>query len=157
MSVTASINPLPVYVTDADVNRVAPKKEEDWVVNFGDPNDSVEEFPFCCAIGVIGHAIATEGDYDREIESLTPQHGEAFLKAMKEEVAGRSREGLILYTVTDNQVVERAGLEAVGFQIMAVFKNPKTGNRITLYGLLVNQPRSRPVHPKAAKKKLKRK
>lgn len=60
--------------------------------------------------------------------------------------------GLILYTLTDNQVTEREGLLAVGFEIMAEFKNPNTNNRITLFGKLVNQPRQAAKQSPAKKK-----
>lgn len=150
MAVKVSIHPLPVLVTDADVNKLNPPKDEpdDWEVEFGDSSDDGNEFPFCCAIGVLGGAMVTDGDGGED--AITPKHREAYKEALEGALHSRRGSGLVLYTLTDGQAVEREVLLECGFQVMAVFKNPHSNNRVTLYGRLQNQPRDKPV---AAKKK----
>lgn len=144
-SFTYTITSLPVLCTDKDVNKLMPKEDapQETVVYFQDPDDSEYEFPFCCGIGVIGGALAETADCDDE--EVKPKHKKQFADALRDKVATYRKSGLLLYTLLDNQVTERECLMETGWKVMAVFRNQNTGNRVTLYGLLINQPRKRPV------------
>lgn len=149
MSVKASIHPLPVLVTDADVNKLEVEEAPDqaYKVIFEDNH----EIGGCCGTRALGGATVNDDMHDND--ALWPQHKEAFKQALRDNESPRA--GLMVYTLVDNQVVEREGLLESGYQVTAVFKNPNTGNRVTLYCKLINQPRERPAPAKAAKKKAK--
>ena len=48
----------------------------------------------------------------------------------------------MIYTLTDDQAVEREGLLKAGFKEAAQFVNPSTHNRIRVFLLPTNQPRA---------------
>lgn len=52
--------------------------------------------------------------------------------------------GLVLYSLTDHQKVEKAALLENGFEELRTFKSPSTSNTITLYGKAINQPKPKP-------------
>ena len=150
MAVTAVINTLPVTLKEGDCKKLSPTHEPDYTVEFARDSgeDNVFEFPFCCAIKVLGDASVFNeaiGDYEKP----NKYNKEALAKELETRVNGFKYSGLVLYTLIDNQVTEKEVLLEQGFVVMAVFKNPSTENRITLYGKLINQPK----HRATAKKK----
>lgn len=158
MTVSAKINTLPVYCTDDDVNRFSDNDDANVSVTFGDPADNEHSFPFCCAIGVIGGCVV---DLDgQEFENVPSQFKEDFRDALKGRLSqcgpyeiNYKNYGLVMYSLTDDQKVEREVLEEEGWKIMSILRNPKTGNRVTLWGILQNQPSKQPVKDSKAKKK----
>lgn len=148
MTVAAKINKLPVLVTDADVNEPEKEDEAEYEVEF-----TIREFELCCGVMEVGHATAVDMNSYRQTEHIRPAHKAAFVEALKSLPYDYDTKGLATYTLTDNQTVEAEALVEAGFEVMAIFKNPNSGNRITMYGLLMNQPRAKPVAAKKAKKK----
>ena len=149
MTVAAKINKLPVLVTDADVNELEEEDEADWEVEF-----EVNEFELCCGVIEVGHAKVRDLNFARQSQNhMSAEHKVAFVEALKNLPYEYDTKGLAIYTLTDNQTVEAEALVEAGFEVMAIFKNPNSGNRITMCGLLMNQPRAKPVPAKKAKKK----
>lgn len=149
MTVAAKINKLPVLVTDADVRCRPPNdiqmNENEWEVSFG----VEKELESCCGVMELGRAVGYYGEQEFQ-DGLPPEAQAAMVEALNS-IAPSG--GLLLYHLTDNQKVEAEALVEAGFEVMAIFKNPNSGNRITMYGLLMNQPRAKPVAAKKAKKK----
>lgn len=90
------------------------------------------KFPGCCSI-VVAHEAEYEADADLP-------------KAMQALVAGEDTEhvntdkGLILYSLSDDQKVEKAALLGVDFVPITDFISPSTKNHVTLYARKINQP-----------------
>jgi len=148
MTVAAKINKLPVLVTDADVNELEEEDEVEYEVEL-----KVLAFELCCGVVEVGHAKTRDVNSYGQTEHIRPAHKAAFVEALKNLPYEYDTKGLATYTLTDNQTVEAEALVEAGFEVMAIFKNPGSGNRITMYGLLMNQPRVKPVAAKKAKKK----
>ena len=148
MTVAAKINKLPVLVTDADVNELEEEDEAEYEVEF-----ESNEFELCCGVVEVGHAKVRDVNSYGRTKHIGPEHKAAFVEALKDLPYEYDAKGLAIYTLTDNQTVEAEALVEAGFEVMAIFKNPNSGNRITMYGLLMNQPRAKPVPAKKAKKK----
>lgn len=138
MTVRATLKPLPGRVRESAVNKLEPPEKDE-------PNYSAyvssEELPFCCSVTVLGHADGDDGntEYGHE-EGLPEEFADAMAEAVEAEIGGDT--GLALYTLTDNQVGEAAGLEQAGFQVIAEFVSPSSKNRIRLFAKLCNQPRN---------------
>lgn len=150
MAVTAVINTLPVTLKEGDCQKLWQPKEMDYTVDFARDHceDNAFDFPFCCAIKVLGDA-SIFNEVTGVCEKPNKYNKEALAKELETRVDGFKYSGLVLYTLIDNQVTEKEVLIEQGFVVMAVFKNPNTENRITLYGKLINQPK----HRATAKKK----
>jgi hypothetical protein len=149
MGVRAVINPMPVLFLDKDVHKLKPVEEEEAEPTVSFP-DGIETSEYCCGIVKLGHAVMDDADggYDEDAEAIFPRFKKAFKEAVKAELDNCRLKGLCLYTLIDNQVVEAEGLKELGFLVMAEFRNPNSGNRVTLYGKLLNQPRDKPVRKK---------
>lgn len=135
MAVKAKINKLPVLVTDDDVDCFV-----------FDVNLSESPFSYCCGCVEMGHA--TCRGPDGLLQGVTPAAKEALKGRLRDSIDEYHDCGLAVYTLTDDQVTEREALLEVGFLEAATFRNPNTGRRVTMYGLLMNQPRQSPVSKK---------
>lgn len=155
MVVAAKINKLPVLVTDADVNKHNPDEveieEDDWDFEFS----IASELESCCGVLEMGHIKADYGE--KEFEGGLPKQAKPhFVEYLKGLSSDHRSKGLAIYTLTDGQKVEAEACLEAGFEVMAVFRNPNTGNRVTMYGLLMNQPRQTPIAKKAPQTKVRR-
>jgi hypothetical protein len=126
----ATITPLD-YRPPAGAIKPPVKKEDNREVFL-----QVDDFPYCCAIRVIGQAETDEG----ESEAISESHIQAMKTALENNEEGAS---LLLYTTTQNQVAERAALQAAGYSVVANFINRNTHNNIWLHAKVVHQPRER--------------
>lgn len=153
-SVSATINTLPVLCTPADCNKPRKPPEDipkDVHVSFQD-----EESDLCCGIVTLGRAEIDDGDDgygSGDHDSFPPRYKDAMVKALNDTGGNWTSKGLAMYSVNDSQVTEHEALKEAGFLVMAVFRNPNSGNRVTLYGKLINQPRQKPVKAKKGTKK----
>ena len=148
--VQARINPLPVLCTKSDCNEPEPPEEE--AIEIEVEEEGVDS---CCGLLFLGGAHNCNDGDDRD---LKPREKDGFKLAVENSLTENFRKGLVMYSLVDSQVVEAEGLRELGFQEMSIFRNPGTGNRVTLYGKLLNQPREKPVvaKKKAATKKVRR-
>jgi len=105
-----------------------------------------ENFPLCCGIQVLGHA--EDDDGNSPLPACAASGFEESLVA-----AEGSTGGLLVYTTTQDQQVERAALEKAGFSVVADFINPNSHNNIWLHAKLVNQPRSNPRQGRKARQR----
>ncbi len=132
--VRATINTLPPSCTDRDVNKVDPPEEHRQEITV-----DYEDMPFCCGMSVLGHAAGEDGDWEDD----PPTDADAVRACLEDQESCHNENGLLLYTINDGQTVVKEGLERAGWVVMATFKNPNSGNRVTLYGKLINQPKQK--------------
>jgi hypothetical protein len=96
-------------------------------LKYGEVCCECEELPFCCGVVVLGGARG----------SLN-----AFSGLLKRE-GHEGDSGLLLYTLIPEQKEEKAQITKAGFKKLVSFRNPRTGNTVTLYGKKINQRKKR--------------
>jgi hypothetical protein len=135
MSVRAVINTLPQYFTEADVN----EPEEDSEDGF---DFESSDFEHCCGATEIG-GFSLGGDLFDNEEHFPKAGKEAAVKALKD--FSYPDKGFAICSVNDYQEVIAEALIEAGWHLICAFRNPRTGNRVRMYGKFLNQPRSKPV------------
>jgi hypothetical protein len=102
------------------------------------------DLPCCCSVLVLG-----EAEFNGDAGSLD--------KAMKAGLQGEFMEfetkGLLLYTLNEEQTIEKKVLLDNGFEPLTSYVSPSTKSTITLYALKVNQPKAPAKRPRAAKRR----
>lgn len=152
-SVSATINTLPVLCTEKDCKQPRQVAEEEESLSVMFQSNECEQ---CCGIVHLGHA---DGESERGTHESGDNGGfptrfkEAMVEALNDQASEWSGKGLLTYSVNDSQGTEHEALKEAGFLPMAIFRNPNSGNRVTLYGKAINQPRAKPVVAKKKSKK----
>jgi hypothetical protein len=107
--------------------------------------------PGCCGVNVVHDAhFEDESSLKAAFQQLIDSNGAIDWH----DNAGGGPPGLILYSVTHTegkQATIKSVLEGMGFTALTTFKNPRTGNTITILGLAINQNARTPRRARAAR------
>ena len=93
-----------------------------------------KQLPYCCGVVVCGGNGVGGAITSKEFED-----------GMKAHLAGkgdfRNDFGLSLYTLSSEQRTEATVLRKLGYEVLKTFRNPNSGNLLTLYGKSVSASR----------------